>query len=73
MKKLLWFMGLFFLFAFIFLKSNTWETYKALEIKRGIEYTSIRHRLRWERFFNYIKTTPERISKSNIFKPLPVK
>jgi len=73
MKKLLWFMGLLFLFSFIFLKSNTWESYKALEIKGGVEYISIRHRLRWDRFFNYIKTAPERISKSDVLKSLPVK
>lgn len=59
-----------YLFMFAFLKSGTWETYKKRETKMGVEYTVIKHRMHWYRFFDYIKDTPQRILKTDIIKSL---
>lgn len=63
MKKLLFFAALIFLFMFILFKSNAWETYKDVEIRQGAEYVSYKHRMRWDRFLDYIKEMPEKAMK----------
>lgn len=73
MKKILFLVIFFLLFLFIFFKSNTWETYRMRETRRGIGYVVIKHRLHWDRFYNYIKNIPKRIIESDIFKPFPIK
>lgn len=57
------------LFAFIFFKSDTWETYKVNETENKIEYVSVRHRLRWDRFFSYVKEIPQKVSESGLLPP----
>ena len=59
-----------FLFMLVFLKSGTWETYKERERKMGVEYTVIKHRLHWDRFFDYIKDAPRMILESDIIKSI---
>lgn len=68
MKKIFFFAALLYLFMFIFFDSNTWESYKEKETKMGVEYVSVKHKLRWDRFFGYIRNIPDKILESGIFK-----
>ncbi len=68
MRKALFLITVFFLSAFIFFKSNTWESYKVVETKRGMRYVSIKHRLRWDRFFNYVQHLPKKILESDAIR-----
>jgi len=70
MRKLFIFAAMLFLFMFAFLKSGTWETYKEKETRMGVEYTVLKHTLRWERFFDYIKDAPRMILESDIIKSI---
>jgi len=64
MKKIFYLVVVLFLFLFVFFKSNTWQTYKTIETKRGLEVMSYTHRLHWDRFLDYIKNIPREILKS---------
>jgi len=54
MKRLLFFIIISAVFFSIFFKSDTWETYRRIETKMGIDYTVIEYRLNWSNFFGYL-------------------
>ncbi|NQT75929.1 MAG: hypothetical protein HQ566_05345 [Candidatus Omnitrophica bacterium] len=70
MRKMFFFAVMLFLFMLVFIKSETWETYKTRETRMGVEYTVLRHRLHWDRFFDYIKDAPRMILESGIIKSI---
>ncbi|MFC1666593.1 hypothetical protein ACFL0P_01805 [Candidatus Omnitrophota bacterium] len=70
MKKLLCLIAIAFLLGFVFFESNTWETQKVSERRDGFMFTRVRHRLCWDRFFDYIKNTPKRVLESDIVTSL---
>ena len=62
-----WFI-IFFLFLFIFFKSNTWEVHHTVEKKYemegdGIDYNVTKHSIHWDRFFDYIINIPKEIQR----------
>ena len=66
MSKFVFWIIVFFLFLFIFFKSNTWEVTNTVEERfimegHSIEYNVAKHSLHWDRFLDYIKNIPSEI------------
>jgi uncharacterized membrane protein YqjE len=55
---------------FLASKSGMWESCRVVETRGGVEYSSTRHTLRWDRLEAYIRGLPEacKASLEGIFK-----
>lgn len=49
------------LFLFLADKSGMWETRKVVDVRLGVEYSSTKHFLHWDRLEAYVKELPETV------------
>jgi hypothetical protein len=58
---------IFFLFLFVFFKSNTWEVHHTMK-GDVIDYDAMKHSIHWDRFFDYIINISKKIQRSIFYK-----
>ena len=54
---------IFFLFLFVFFKSNAWEVHYTMK-GGGIDFNTMKHSIHWDRFFDYIISISKEIKRS---------